>query len=229
MILLKKSLISFVLFIISMVNLYATGPSYINAEIRPISVNDKGEILCRTRFVKNSMGAHDYMDVEYGLCVITKDTIEPLSSKLLSFYADSLDDDTYMERRHLCDSIFRAVCFDKNVISELKRLKVYKKYNFNNCNIERFRIDKVISVSLFNKFKQKDILKMPQYALYGGKGYCDRDENIYVLYDFGNVIFTENIRQEFEKVGASFDYVVPLFGGIEYECWKITGVLFLDN
>jgi len=229
MILLKKLLLSFILMIISF-SLLATGPSYINAEIRPISVNDKGEVLCRTRLVKNPIGAHDYMDVEYGFCVVTNGTINHLSSKVLSFYADSLDGDTYMRYRQLYDSIFATVCFDKDVVSELKKLLDYEEYGFTKCNVERFNVGKITSISEFEKSKKiKDILKIPQYALDGGKGYYDENENIHVLYEFGNIIFTENISQEFKEVGARFDYVVPLFGGIEYEYWKITGVIFLNN
>lgn len=230
MILQKKTLISLILLIISAVSLYATGPSYINAEIKPISVNSKGEILCRTRFEKNPMGAHDYMDVEYGLCVITKSTIKPLSSKVLSFYTDSLDDDTYMEYRQLYDSIFINRCFDEDVVSELKKLLLYDKYGFTKCNVETFKVDKVTTVSALQKLKKADILKIPQYALDGGKGYCNENEKMHILYDFGNVVFTFNTTDvEGEKTGASFDYLVPLFGGIEYECWKITGLLFLND
>ena len=36
---------------------HATGPSYIYSEIRPISINKEGGILCRIRFAKNKMGS----------------------------------------------------------------------------------------------------------------------------------------------------------------------------
>lgn len=224
-----KFLLFCILLSISYNFIYATGPSYINSEIRPISINEKGEVLCRTRFQKNPMGNHDYMDIEYGLCVLTKDAILPLSVHILSYYADSLDGDTYMQRRHLYDSIFTTVCFNSDVILELKQLSLRNKYDFKECNISLYEKNIKLSLSEFKRINHINLLKIPQHALHGGLGYYKENKDINILYDFGNIIITQNIMEEVEQTGAIFDYLVPLFGGIEYELSKITGVIFLDR
>ena len=80
-----KQILLFILITTYFTAIYATGPSYIESEIRPISVNEKGEVLCRTRFVKNPTGAQTLMDVEYGLCVLTKNRIFSLSTHTINY------------------------------------------------------------------------------------------------------------------------------------------------
>jgi len=172
------------------------------------------------------MGAHDYIDVEYGMCVLTKDSIIPLSSHVLSYYGDSLDGETYMNLRQLNDSIFSTVCFNADVVKELKRLSVQKKYDFSECNVSPFNKDLVIPLSVFEESKQVDMQKTPLFALDETKGYYKDNKEVHILYDFGNVILTQNIREEEESLGATFDYIIPMYGGIEYDYWTITGVLF---
>ena len=232
-----KWIFLFVLVSTSYTAIYATGPSYINSEIKPISINEKGEVLCRTRFEKNPMGAHTYMNIEYGLCVLSKNRILPLSTHILSYYDDLLDDDIYTELRLYYDSIFTSVCFDAEVALELQRLSVEAKYNFRECNISQYAVNKTFLLSEFEKSRQVNMHKTPQQALSEGKGYCRDNKSIHVLYDFGHIIVTKNtitmaevdFPEEMETASATFDYLVPLFGGIEYELWAINGVLFLDE
>ena len=232
-----KRILFFVLIAVSYTAIYATGPSYIDSEIRPISINEKGEVLCRTRFEKNPMGAHTYMDIEYGLCVLTKNRIFPLSIQTLSYPVDFLNDDVYQEQRYYYDSIFTSVCFDAEVALELERLSVKNKYNFKACNISQYEINKTFLLSEFEKVKQVNLRKKHQQALHGGKGSCQNNKNIHVLYDFGDIIITQNtitmaeidFPEETETASATFDYLVPLFGGIEYDLWAINGVLFLKD
>jgi len=209
--------------------LTATGPSYIKSEIKPISVNEKGEILCRTRFVKNPMGAHDYMDIEYGLAVITRHSIHPLFVDTLSFYTDSLDAETYLSRCHLYDSIYTTVGFNKDIVSVLNRLSIADKYNFIEDKVSKFEKNNTIERNEFEKLRDIDLSKAAQYSLHDGKGYYKDNEYVHVMYDFGNVVILLNSIEEEEQVGAVFDYINPLFGGIDYEYSFITGVLFLEK
>ena len=82
---LQKALLLIPLLFVFSPELLATGPSYIKAGIKPISINDKGEVLCRTRFLKNPSGGHYVLDIEYGLCVLTGDTILQFPIDTVSF------------------------------------------------------------------------------------------------------------------------------------------------
>ena len=209
-------------------NAFATGPSFINSEINPISINEKGEILCRTRFEKNPMGARTFMDVEYGVCILSKDTILQQTTQILS-YTGYPEYEVYEQHRNYWNSIFES-CLDSKKLSDIENSLKWQ-YRFNDCNVKSFeRNDTVTIKELETKFKI-NLNTHKQQALYGAKSnpYGSNEDKIIILYDFGHIIITENLSYEDERIGIGFDYLVPLFGGIEYENYIITGVLFLNK
>ena len=227
------------LFIFSSLSVSATGPSYINSEMNPISINDKGEILCRTRFEKNDTGGHWYQRTEYGLCVISNGKIIEYKTKILD--PQVIDDhanitskgkitsDEYQKLTEHWDWIYKTGLDFNNLSKQQKQICV--QYGFKENNTEKFKVNKKVKLSDFIKEKNIDLKKDKQLALKGAKSvsYDSDSQRIHILYDFGNTLILSNTYREDPDadIGASFSYRSPLFGGIEYEYYRITGVLFL--
>jgi hypothetical protein len=209
----------------------ATGPSYIDSEIKPISINENGEILCRTRFSKNEMGAQRAMKITYGYLVITKDSIIQYITQEIE--PDGFPDyETFSKFTDYWDSIFNS-CYDKDHLSEIGH-RIKNQYHFDLCNISKYKIDKVQSMSDFESKKQIDLRYTNQLALNGAKStnYFD-NKDIHIMYDFGNIVIMNNIKNEYEEtqIGADFDYFNPWTndnGDIEnigFEITRISGIL----
>jgi len=231
----KRFFIQLFLSIIFCSSVFATGPSYIDSKIRPISINEMGEILCRTRFTKNEMGAHKAMKITYGYCIITSDSIIQKTTQEIE--PDGFPDyDTYTEFVTYWDSIFNSE-FDKENLSEIGYL-IKKQFRFDSYNVASYKIDKIQTISKFSENKRIDIIKTKQWALNGAKNteYFD-SKMIHVLYDFGNVLILENVNNEFEEIqiGADFDYYNPWINkageteNIGFDLSEITGVLMIIN
>jgi len=214
---------------------FATGPSHINSEIKPISINEKGEILCRTRFSKNEIGAHKAMKITYGYLVITKDSIIQYVTQEIE--PDGFADyETFLKITVYWDSIFNG-CYDKDHLSEIGH-RIKNQYHFDLCNISKYKIDKVLLKAEFENNKQIDLSNTNQLAINGAKStdYFN-NKNIHIMYDFGNVLILKNMNNEYEKtqIGADFDYFNPwtdVNGDIEnvgFEISEISGILRTNN
>lgn len=213
--------------------LYATGPSSLRSEIRPISINEKREILCRTRFTKNEMGAHTYIPVTYGFCIITTDTIMQYTTHEIVPSPDS-DFDEIMAMYRYWDNVFESHMDsdDFDVVAEQSGCV------FNDCNIGPFKLDAVISLDEFTQRVGLELRKVKQKALYGATGSYSEDEDIAnqkveVLCDFGYVILIKNVC-DYDQIGTpeyrgdiNFDYPNTILGdGVGYDIITVTGVLF---
>ena len=236
---LQKLLLAFLLMVLSF-ELSATGPSYIMAEIRPISINDKGEILCHTRFLKNPSGGHYEVDIEYGLCVLTNDTILQFTIDTVSFQFVSNVDvwnqnyNAYEKQIAYRDSIFNSDFSSRS--SDIDYRYFEKEYGFKKANVSRYKRNDSISVDRFKEIKKVDLRETPQKALCGAEGLCSEHEyaSLRISYDFGHIVMIDNFvsydeGEEF-NIGARFNY--PNFWGnddIGYDCQSVTGVLFIKQ
>ncbi|MGJ8734898.1 MAG: hypothetical protein ACSHW4_17200 [Cellulophaga sp.] len=235
-----RSIITFCLLIllllfVSMTN--STGPSYVHAEIKPISINKKGEILCKTRFTKNEMGAYSPMKIEYGFCVITKDTIIEFKTKTIN---PSPEASYYDQTKYWYDK-FESETNQKQ-LDEIKKSILKNEYDFSLNQIDSFKIDKVMSISDFEKTKKISLKNNKQKALHNAysKEYYS-DKKVHLLYDFGDILIfnnnndIDNNKLELE-LGAEFNYYNSSNSLINdkgeninlgFEINKVTGILIV--
>ena len=234
---LQKLLLIFLLAVLSL-KASATGPSFIEAEIRPISINSKGEILCYTRFIKNPSGGHYELDIEYGLCVLTNDTILQFPVKTISFQQTSDSDEwhrthsVYEEQLAYWYSVFNSDFIPRNSDIDYRYFK--KEYGFKKANVSRYKQDDSISVDKFKEIKKVDLRKTPQKALYGAEGVCSEHAFLHIAYDFGNIVVINNAVSydygEESNIGTRFGY--SNFWGrddIGYDTQNVTGILFIKQ
>lgn len=211
----------------------ATGPSSLTSEIRPISVNDKGEVLCRTRYQENGMGAHDLLPVEYGLCILSSDSIFELRTFDLKYWGEYPDMETYLDLLKKNDSIFLSPFDDKLLLREEREIAI--RYNFKESNVQLYLRNDTLLLKKFEKLKGVDLVKHPQFALHGAKGYYSCDDDVEVerllhrLYDFGKIVVLYSYTNDTENIGATFDYINPFMKEVDYESQNVTCVLFLSK
>ena len=229
----RKILLFIIILFIFCPELLATGPSHIEARIKPISINDKGEILCRTRFLKNPSGGHYELDIEYGLCVLTNDTILQFPINTVSFEETANSEEwsrryeVYERQLAQWNSIFQSQ-FKPMKVGDMDYHAVVEEYGFKEANVGRYVRNDTIFV---DEFKRADLQTTPQKALYGAEGVCSA--RTHISYDFGNIVIIENsitdayYGEDF-NTGAVFNY--PNLWedrDIGYESQLITGVLFI--
>lgn len=227
----QKIIVGVLLLLVLSVELNATGPSYIKAQMHPISINDKGEILCRTRFFDNPSGGHYMPNVHYGLSVVSLDTITYQETYVLQ-YDVYPDYESYSEHRSFWDGVYESE-FNLSRVGDIEWFFIRKK-EFKEMDMKPFERNDTISVDLFKKERGVDLKQTVQNALLDAKGTLDEDcEKVIILYDFGFILFTSNIvdsRELSECMEARFDY--PNYWGganIGYDYFDVTGVLFLDS
>lgn len=209
--------------------IHATGPSYIESEMRPVALNDRGDILCYTRFTKNESGGGMIMPIVYGYCILTQDTIINYTMKVLEWDEDSsISIEAYNAERDLWDNMYYKGSFREEYLISLVR----EEYSFTGDKLGDFKVNKTMPLLDFNKLKNIDIRNMRQKALYGAvskNNYSKQHNRINVLYDFGNIVILENNIEESEKdCGSAFNYINkdPYEGGI-FSYSRVTGVLFI--
>lgn len=230
---LRLTALTFILMFLSIACSLATGPSSLTSEIRPISINDKGEVLCRTRYQENGMGAHDLLPVEYGLCILSSDTILEFRTFYLKYWTEYPNMEAYLDLSSRYDSLF-STPFDEKFLSQEER-EIAIKYNFKESNVQLYLKNDTLLLKEFEKLKDVDLFKLPQFALHGAKGCYSYDNGIHSnellhwLYDFGNIIVLHSFINDTESVGATFDYVNPFMKEVDYEYQNITSVLFLNK
>lgn len=215
-----------------------TGPSWMDSGIIPISVNKKGEILCKTRFVQNHMGGHGPQTLKYGFCVISNDSIIQFTGRVLrhSYKTDS-DGSKYYEQREYWDEIFRANTSQEQ-LNDIVSTILENQYTFTICNADSFKVDKLMSMAKFESEKQVNLDKNLQKSLYGAVSTdYHKEKRVHLEYDFGKICFLEN-KMDYDGrpcIGADFDYYNGWVDGegiernIGFDRATVTGVLFLDK
>ncbi len=204
----KKHILLLLLSILSYGYIRVTGPSHITSEISPISINENGDILCRTRFTKNEMGAHKPMKTIYGYCVITPDSI-------IEYKTQEVDPDDFHDYNAFSKSIayWNAIYdsgFDATNLSTIGN-KLKHQYVFKSTNVSSCKTDTLMSIADFETNKSIDLDSTPQLALYEAKSTnYSKNNKLHILYDFGHVVVLENnININANSIGADFDYFNP--------------------
>lgn len=227
---LKTILITLLLLTTFGFQLSATGPSYIESLIRPIAINGKGDILCRTKYMENKTGGHYFPEIEYGLCIITKDTI--LFQKSYIIERDSYPAPGWNGESKPWDSTYYSK-FDLKRFSEKEKAFI-QKYEFNNTNINKHIVNDTISMTEFKARTQVDLTKTLQPTLHGAKGYFEPDcQNVDIKYNFGHIILIQNDidweseAEDYQCISGIFEYPNLIAGATTYEHQKITSVVFV--
>lgn len=213
----------------------ATGPSYLSAQINPISINANGEILCRTRFEVNPMGASDVMAVEYGLAIIENNQLTEYTTYNLAPPEEG-DYDNYQQQRDYYDLQFQQCKLDK---LSLKEQALRQQYHFQDCNVTEYRSHDLMSYAEFEQQRSLDLSETMLLGLKEAHGYFDEPDKteIDIRYDFGHILILNNERSDMDTtVGALFDYkngmVITTEEGMQdigFDIEYITGVLFLNQ
>lgn len=210
-----------------------TGPSFIESEIYPISMNKKGDILCKTRFTKNGTGARRGMPVQYGFCVITNKEILQFDDKRLE--PDEIGEEFYFQQLEHWDSVFYTKVTE-NQLASIVSNTLKGKFSFTSCNTEVFKTDQRMPITAFEKDKGISLNQQPQKGLYGALSteYLEED-SVHIAYDFGKVLLLNNVEDiDSEYIGARFDYYNPWITeegeevNIGFETREVTGVLIIE-
>ena len=219
-------------------HLMFTGPSHIDAQIRPLAINDKGEILCRTYYSENRMGAHAPMKEEYGFCVISQKGIREYSDITLD-PKDFPDESDYYDKFKVLQQVFKSYK-EGQPLENLGNVGdgLVKKYGFTMRNVERYKVDKEKPFAELNK--RVNLIKIKQKALKGAQSTrYFKDGKLHIEYDFGKVLLLKNecyyheLEERKAGVGANFNYYNPWTNpegkkvNIGFDLINVTGVLFL--
>ena len=214
-------------------SMVSTGPSTIESEITPISINKKGQILCKTRFTQNKMGSYNPMIVEYGFCILTNDSILEIKTKVLNPNKFN-NEDKYYEELKYWDKIFRGKTSTEQLYT-IKNKILKNNYNFTEVNTDQYKVDKEISIVEFEKEKKISLKEKRQKALKNAKSTTYHSKKIvHILYDFGTIICLKN-KTDYDdnEIGAYFDYLISwgdengIEQKIDYDITTIVGVLNL--
>lgn len=208
---------------------YATGPSYVRSKIIPIAMNDHGEILCKTRYEENGMGAHAAIRVTFGFCIITEDTL--ISYPGVELDPDDYDynDEKFFKQLDFWDNIFTSQTSERRLKSILTDV-LKDEYRFEQCNAENYRKDKFYSLIQFKEAFGIDLNTQRQKALRGATSRSYQQDKVKLLYQLGNIFFFDNYHtyEEEEGYGAYFNYNNPFMDydeDEEYDAYYVTGYL----
>jgi len=194
----------------------------------PVAINNKGDVLCYTRFVKNEMGARFPMPISYGYCILTQDTIIQYTMKVLEWDDKDTDMEAYNAEYKLWESIFKGPFRERYLVKAVR-----EKYGFTEAGVNDYKVNKTMSVADFNKMKNINLYKTRQKALLGvvsKNNYSQQKNKVHVLYDFGNIVLLQNNILETEEIfGSKFNYINSYFVDVGYEESKITGVIFTND
>lgn len=214
---------------------WRTGPSYMSSKIIPVSINDKGEILCKTSFYQNASGAHRFMTATYGACVIANGKLIEHKGRILDPDVVGVESEAYELMNHY-DSIFEMKTTPEQLIQLTKLID--KQYKFTTCNAELFKINRAeISIRGFEKKEGVVLSENPQKALRGKKSIAyHSNRKVKELYNFGSIIFLENLQGDGEMMGAEFDYYSYEWeadgagpaGHYGYDLYEVIGVLIKE-
>lgn len=233
----RKIFLPIFLFFYSALSIFATGSSTLYSDIRPISINDRAEVLCRTRFTKNPSGRSFVLDVEYGYCILANDTILQYVTKVVRI--DNLTEDSQLydkayqkfeQERKFIDSIFET---DFN-ISETYRTNYplqLKQFGFNKSNVESFYKGDTLFVNDYLKqFGNKKTFIQKS----SNNGVADEIVSAKIIrtYDFGDIIIFYNQEvggcdgSEYD-IGANFKYENKISDyDVGYDCQHVNDVYF---
>lgn len=210
--------------------LFATGPSYVIAEINPIRINKDGDILCKTRFESNWMGGHYYMNVNYGLCVLTKGLILEYPIFKLNMPANESEEINYVKLNTFWNNWFDNDSSNSDTITQKEDFLI-RQYSFTNSDLEQYKRNDTISIKQFEQKYKIDLNKTKLKALEKAHSRPfeskSTETNIIVSFDFGNIVITNSDGVDESKIGLDYSYSFP-FDGHEmgFDIQNVNGILF---
>lgn len=222
--------------LLSLLPLFATATtmSYLESDIQPIAVNEKGEVLCKTRFAANSTGGgYAYDFVHYGFCVLSNDSIHHFRGIHLG-WVEYYEDEKYA----FWQAIYEKPPTDEKLTTIINEV-LKGAFTFTELTAENYKVDKVMSKQTFRKNYQIDLDQKRQKALRGAlstKNSCQAKIN--VSYDFGSIILIKNESTCCNDVDDGDDmittgcYISYFFetcaewGGFCFDLYEIDGVVF---
>lgn len=227
-----KTVLSFFLFLITSLS-YATGPSYVRSQLIPIALNDRGELLCKTRYEENGMGAHAAIRVVFGFCVITKDTLISYPDVVLDPNDYDYDDEKFFNQLDFWDNIYTSATSERRLKSIVTDV-LQGAYRFDQCNGEDYRKEKTYSLDQFKESYGIDLTKQRQTGLRGATSRSYQQGRVKLLYKLGNIFIFDNYHtyEEEEGYGAFFNYNNPFMDydeEQEYDVYYVNGFVVKEQ
>lgn len=232
----------------------ATGPSIIISELVPLAINEKGDVLCKSRYSENRTGSHSHTATNYGLCIVKNGQVNPIPESDIHFAPDFSSPD-YDEEFLKMEQQFQAVSFASDDLLVEDFYEDLLAEGFREIVLQDYLIEPVFSIKSFNKRWHTDYLKQPQAVLYNRelpRVYGDYEEDtlflkVHQLYQIHNQIWLQyedcplDISVDCNQYDAiSPDFYYADYGDEEAESedfepmgyeWKqkVTSVIFLPD
>lgn len=222
-------------------NSYATGPSYADISIVPVTYNESGVILFKTRCVINLTGSHDFETTEYGWLVVSSEGIWEeiphiiLDPAQLRQNGQSEQDilDEYHKYREEFLNEFSWESPPKSV------QEIVATYAFQQPPLARQQDNpssaREMLHSLFSRYPETEVY-LKQKSLKELSNYISQETVFNVTFSYAGVIVLKNIDREQQRIGAPFDIYNPMdLGdrhgcqdyGVEYQ--EIDGIILLNS
>lgn len=151
---------------------FATGPSMVDARIRPLSMNDQGELLYKYILTENPTGTHSAHPLISGLGVFKAGQYVALTQDILDLTTVN-SEEAYWAKRQIQDQWFAKTC-ESDDLSE----------GFTACNVEANRKDQWLTLAEYKEQYGKDLLKVPHITLHPSDIYASSQDKVYVDYEF---------------------------------------------
>lgn len=221
-----RTVFTFLLFLIFSLG-YATGPSYVRSQFIPIAMNEKGQVLCKTRYEENGMGAHAAIRVVFGFCVITQDTIISYPGVVLDPNDYDYDDEKFFNQLDFWDKIYTSATSERRLNSIVTDV-LQGAYRFDQCNAEDYRKEKMYSLNKFKETYGIDLKQQRQTALRSASSREYQQGKVKLLYQLDDIYIFDNYHtyEEEEGYGAYFNYPNPFMDydeDEEYDIYYVTG------
>lgn len=221
----KRAIFALFFILLLPASIIATGASHMSSIIKPVSINSDGVILCKTKFQENHLGALRVMPVNYGWALVFPDG-EIKEYSFHYFDTDSYKNEAVIFKHYdYLESLFKkSIDWDNPPVS---LLPLIEEYGFNSNNVDKYLVDKEMSLETFLATYKLSREDMVQKTLQNHHS-IETGEKIHVLYAFDKLIFLKNhvgFLDE-EKVGAEFDFYHELYDELlGYEVFDITGIV----
>lgn len=232
----------------------ATGPSIITSELVPLAINEKGDVLCKSRYSENRTGSHSHTATNYGLCMVKNGEVNPIPESDIHFAPDFSSPD-YDEEFTAMQAQFDAITFVSDDLLVEDFYEDLLAEGFQKIELQDYVLEPQFSIDSFQKRWRVDYLQLPQVVLYNRelpKVYGDYEGSteflkVHLLYQINNQIWIEYEDcpldlsvdcDQYDTISPDFYYadygdeeeVSEDFEPMGYE-WKqkVTSVIFLPE
>ncbi len=211
---------------------FATGPSGIEIRIVPVTYNDVGDSLFKTKYYINYTGEYTHARIEYGWLVVSGlGEWEEYPHKLITLVQFQNDDRKMMEAYRLCEKEFDAPF---NWVSPPKSVQlILQHYEFTTRDTKLTTPNEATSSVIKEVLSTCEECEQRQRSLHNLTVFLTENDSIEVVFYHARVAVIKNVDIESQRIGVTFD--IPNFMdlgdgiirdyGIEYQ--EIDGVFFL--